>query len=125
MSQHEEDLQKEIVTLRKKLETSTKWMQRQVQESTYAILINRFKKFRFFGRRYTAFEIWKKRGEAFLVGAGIIMFWRGIWNLADHYLFPDHSNISAFASLFIGAGLMILTRSFVNQFLDEAIEKAD
>lgn len=80
---------------------------------------------RFFRHRYTFWEIWQKRFEAFLMGAAIILFWRGIWNLADHYLFPNSSNLSAFASLLIGMGLMILMRGFVNQFLDEAVEEAD
>ncbi len=80
---------------------------------------------RLFRHRYTLWEIWKKRVEAFFVGAAIILFWRGIWNLADNYLFPDYPIISAFASLLIGMGLMILTRSFVTQFLDEAVEEAD
>ena len=78
-----------------------------------------------FRHHYTFWERWEKRFEAFLVGAAIILFWRGIWNLADHYLFPDNSNLSAFASLCIGMGLMILMRSFVSQFLDEAVEEAD
>ncbi len=80
---------------------------------------------RFFRHHYTLLEIWEKRFEAFIVGAAIILFWRGIWNLADSYLFPDSPNLSALASLIIGMGLMILTRSFVNQFLDEAVEEAD
>ncbi len=79
----------------------------------------------FFRHHYTRWEILMKRIEAFFVGAAIILFWRGIWNLADHYLFPGHSNLSAFASLFIGLGILILSRNFVNQFLDEAVEEAD
>ncbi len=80
---------------------------------------------RIFRHHYTLWEVWKKRIEAFIVGAAIILFWRGIWNLADNYLYPDSANLSAFASLLIGMGLMILTRSFVTQFLDEAVEEAD
>ena len=81
--------------------------------------------FHFFHHKATRAELWKKRFEAFLMGAGIILFWRGIWNLADHFLFPDNSNLSAFASLLIGMGIMILMRGFVNQFLDEAVEEAE
>ncbi len=87
--------------------------------------IKKWNGFHFFKHHYSFWEIWKKRFEAFLVGAAIILFWRGIWNLADHYLFPGHPDISAFASLLIGMSLMILTRSFVNQFLDEAVEEAE
>jgi hypothetical protein len=79
---------------------------------------------RVFKRKPTLFHLWKARVEAFLVGSAIILFWRGIWNLADHYLFPDHSNLSAFASLFIGVGILILTHKFVNQFIDDAVEEA-
>ena len=81
--------------------------------------------FRFFHHKATLVEIWMKRFEAFFVGAAIILFWRGIWNLADHYLFPGSSNLSAFASLVIGLGILILSKNFVNQFLDEAVEEAD
>ncbi|MBP9779613.1 hypothetical protein KBD33_03275 [Candidatus Gracilibacteria bacterium] len=81
--------------------------------------------FGLFRHRYTVWEIWKKRIEAFVVGAAIILFWRGIWNLADIYLYPDSANISAFASMFIGMGLLILTRSFVSQFLNETVEEGD
>lgn len=81
--------------------------------------------FHFLKHRYTYAEIWEKRIEAFLVGAAIILFWRGIWNLADHYLFPDTPNLSAFASLIIGGGILILSKNFVSQFLDEAVEEID
>lgn len=80
---------------------------------------------RLFRHHYTMWEIFLKRVEAFFVGAAIILFWRGIWNLADHYLFPNSSDISAFASLIIGLGILILSRNFVNQFLDEAVEEAE
>jgi Fuseless len=54
-----------------------------------------------FHHKPTFIEIWKARFEAFFVGAAIILFWRGIWNLADYFLFPEHPMESAFASLFI------------------------
>lgn len=81
--------------------------------------------FRLFHRKKTPLEIWKQRFEAFMVGAGIILFWRGIWNLADHYLIPSNPIISAFASLTIGLLVLILSKNFVNQFLDEAVEEAE
>jgi hypothetical protein len=51
------------------------------------------------------------------VWTGIIMFWRGIWALADNYLYPEHPGISATISLFIGILILLFTRSFVKQFL--------
>jgi len=37
---------------------------------------------------------------------GVILVWRGVWSLADHYLFPDSPDVSALLS--IGLGLLIL-----------------
>ena len=146
MTKREKELLKEIEYLKIKLIHAETWMTRQVEESyrlkrgffdrfhkrrnIWNMIVNALEKirhFHIFKRHYSLLEIWEKRIEAFFVWAAIILFWRGIWNLADHYLFPGDENkmISAFASLFIGMMILILTRSFVNQFLDEAVEEAD
>lgn len=65
----------------------------------------------------------KKIAEAMAVWTGIIMFWRGIWLLGDTYLYPDHAGISATISLFLGILILLLTRSFVKQFLWEMQEE--
>lgn len=59
----------------------------------------------------------KKISEAMAVWTGIIMFWRWIWLLGDTYLYPDHAGISATISLLLGILILLLTRSFVKQFL--------
>ncbi len=144
MTKKEKELIEEITHLEDKLAHAETWMARQVAESSSLGkgLLDRMKKrrnlwddiidiaekirhFHLFRKHYTVRELWQKRFEAFLMGAAIILFWRGIWNLADHYLFPGHPDISAFTSLFIGMGLMIIMRGFVNQFLDEAVEEAE
>jgi Fuseless len=61
----------------------------------------------------------KKLAEAMAVGTGIIMFWRGIWLLADTYLYPESPWVSAMISLFAGILILLLTRAFVKQFLWE------
>ena len=146
MTKREKELLEEIAHLKVKLIHAENWMTRQVEES-YSLkrgffdrfhkrrniwnmivsVLEKIRHFHIFKRHYSLLEIWEKRIEAFFVWAAIILFWRGIWNLADHYLFPGDENkmISAFASLFIGMMILILTRSFVNQFLDEAVEEAD
>lgn len=43
---------------------------------------------------------------AILVASAIILFWRGVWMLADEFLFPSLPWLSALAGLIIG--LMIL-----------------
>ncbi len=65
----------------------------------------------------------KKISEAMAVGTGIILFWRGIWALADEYLYPDHAGISATISLLTGIVILLLTRTFVKQFLGELQDK--
>ena len=146
MTKREKELLEEIAHLKVKLIHAENWMTRQVEES-YSLkrgffdrfhkrrniwnmivsVLEKIRHFHIFKRHYSLLEIWEKRIEAFFVWAAIILFWRGIWNLADHYLFPGDENkmISAFASLLIGMMILILTRSFVNQFLDEAVEEAD
>lgn len=81
--------------------------------------------FHIFRKRPTLIDLWKSRFEAFFVGAAIILFWRGIWNLADAYLLPDSPNLSALVSLTVGLLILILSRNFVNQFIDNAVEEAD
>ena len=81
--------------------------------------------FRLFQHKTTLLELWEKRIEAFFVGAAIILFWRGIWALGDQFIFPEHPTLSAFASIFIGVAILVMSRNFVNQFLDEAVEEAD
>ncbi len=78
-----------------------------------------------FKKKHTRLELWKSRLEAFLVGSAIILFWRGIWNLADQFLFPHNPFYSSLASLFIGIWILMLTRNFVNQFIDDAVEEAE
>ncbi len=81
--------------------------------------------FHIFKKHPTLRDLWRSRVEAFCIGAAIILFWRGVWNLADKYLFPDHATLSAFASLLIGLGILMLSKNFVNQFIDDAVEEAE
>lgn len=143
-TKREQELLLEIEALKSKLEHAEKWMTRQVEETApigsrffeklhpkrgfydkIVDVVDRVRKFRFFHHRYTLWELWMKRIEAFLIGAAIILFWRGIWALADQYLFPDHATISAVSSLIIWLGILMFSRNFVNQFIDDAVEEAD
>ncbi len=133
----EAELTQKIDALENKLANAQKWMARQVEESmqpkksflrqTYKNLdlFNRIRNFHPFRHKTTLLELWEKRIEAFFVGAAIILFWRGIWALGDQFIFPDHPTLSAFVSIFIGVAILVMSRNFVNQFLDEAVEEAD
>jgi len=48
---------------------------------------------------------------ALLVGTGIVLLWRGIWDLADVYLFPSQDVLSAAVSILIGF-LILYSRNF-------------
>ncbi|OGJ47328.1 hypothetical protein A2344_05325 [Candidatus Peregrinibacteria bacterium RIFOXYB12_FULL_41_12] len=40
--------------------------------------------------------------------AGVVMTWRGIWHLADLYLFPNNEVLSSIISMVIGIILLYL-----------------
>lgn len=50
-----------------------------------------------------------KRIFAFIIGTAIILVWRGIWGLADLYIFPKNETYSYLASIVIG--IIILASS--------------
>ena len=52
--------------------------------------------------RVKKWEIKHHITTALLVGFALILFWRGVWMLADLYLLPDNPTISAIASIIIG-----------------------
>ena len=43
----------------------------------------------------------------FLVAAAVIMIWRGIWGLLDHYLFPENPDMSHVISILIGLVILL------------------
>jgi hypothetical protein len=48
---------------------------------------------------------------AFIGGSGIVLFWRGIWHIADDV------SLGSGASLIIGALILIVTGLFVSEFI--------
>jgi hypothetical protein len=54
---------------------------------------------------------------AIIIGAGVVSFWRGVWNLLDLYLFPTNLIVSNFVSVFLGLYIIIflgeLTRKLI------------
>lgn len=62
----------------------------------------------------------KKRKNFFLTLSGVIgvvMIWRGVWQLMDQYLVPEMPEISAVISLIVGIGVIY--------FNDRSIEELD
>jgi len=57
----------------------------------------------------TGIERFEKRHHiliAVVLGVAIILFWRGIWMLADEFLFPNIPWLSAVIGLLIGLVLL-------------------
>ncbi len=54
---------------------------------------------------------------AFLTGAGIILFWRGLWRVAD--ITPILQN--SFVSIIVGAILLLLIGTFVSSYIGNEI----
>lgn len=40
--------------------------------------------------------------ETIFAAVGVVLVWRGVWGLLDHYLFPNNPDLSYIASLCIG-----------------------
>ncbi len=48
---------------------------------------------------------------AMLIGSAVVLVWRGVWNLADVYLFPNQDVASAVVCIVIGF-LVLYARDF-------------
>lgn len=52
---------------------------------------------------------------AFFGGTGIILFWRGVWDVADAW------HVSGFASILIGSFVLLATGLFVSVFIGDQV----
>lgn len=43
-----------------------------------------------------------------VIAVWVILVWRGVWHIADMYLFPDHELISSIVSCAIGIWILYL-----------------
>ncbi|MFH1248558.1 MAG: hypothetical protein V1660_00205 [archaeon] len=64
--------------------------------------INRFKK------SVKSYENKHHILAALIIGSSIVLFWRGVWILADFYLFPGQDFLSAILSILIGFVVLYL-----------------
>lgn len=53
--------------------------------------------------------------HAFLAGVGVILFWRGVWEIADHY------HLNPVVSVVAGVILLMLIGLFIQTFVGNAI----
>jgi hypothetical protein len=59
----------------------------------------------------------KELAATLLVGAAIVAFWRGVWELLDLYLFPENQLLSAIASMLVGVICLLLMKRFRMDYL--------
>ncbi|AKH32932.1 hypothetical protein XF24_00604 [candidate division SR1 bacterium Aalborg_AAW-1] len=43
-----------------------------------------------------------------VIAIGVVLVWRGVWHLADEYLFPNHPTLSSIVSLLVGIIVLYL-----------------
>lgn len=55
-----------------------------------------------------------------LLAAGIVLIWRGVWGLADMYLFPNNLILSYIISIIVGI-LILLFSNFKQKDIREIV----
>jgi len=65
------------------------------------------------------FEFWL---SILAIGSGVVFFWRGSWTLFDHYLEPNDTEASAWYSLAIGLGILLLYYcAYITKLVPQAV----
>lgn len=57
-----------------------------------------------------------------ILAIAVIMVWRGVWNLLDHYLLPNNFVASSILSIAIGTLILFLNN---NNLVELGIERGD
>ncbi len=73
----------------------------------------------FFHKRKSLIERVQEGIDAIIISTGIVLYWRGIWMIADVYLFPDSYFLSAIVSFVGGVLILLLTKSFLYQLVGD------
>ena len=53
-------------------------------------------------------QIIKRNFHYIVIAFGVVLVWRGIWGLADIYLFPENQQLSLIASVILGVAILLL-----------------
>jgi hypothetical protein len=59
----------------------------------------------------------KQVTTALFVGTGVVLYWRGIWGLADLLLFPTNEFISYTISTLVGIVILYFTHYLIEELL--------
>lgn len=64
-----------------------------------------------------SFRLHKKVLYVLLVAVGMILVWRGVWDLVDMYVFLENPLLSALISLFVGLVILYLPDQDIKELL--------
>ncbi|MDD3646283.1 MAG: hypothetical protein PHH06_02635 [Candidatus Gracilibacteria bacterium] len=56
-----------------------------------------------------------KNIKVFFLATGIILIWRGVWNLLDYYLMPDMFILSNMLGIMIGVLILLIDDFSLNE----------
>ena len=54
---------------------------------------------------------------ALFVGTGVVLFWRGVWGIADLLIFPSNDIMSYIASVVIGLLILYFTHYLTKELI--------
>ena len=55
--------------------------------------------------------------KAVLVSTGVVFYWRGVWNLVDHIVFPDQPILSALVTLVVGLLILFGSHKLIDELM--------
>lgn len=51
-----------------------------------------------------------------IIATAVVFFWRGVWGIADVYLFPENYLLSSWISALVGFIILVVMGRFVKNF---------
>ena len=60
-------------------------------------------------------EMRHKALYAIFIGSAVILFWRGVWGLADEVLFPGNYLVSSLVSILLGLLILGSSHSLIEE----------
>ncbi|MCD4666410.1 hypothetical protein K8R47_01210 [archaeon] len=59
----------------------------------------------------------KKIPQVLIIGTAVVLFWRGVWGLADTFIFPNNYLFSSLVSVLIAIIVLFFTKHLIKELL--------
>ena len=59
----------------------------------------------------------RKIPQVLVIGIAVVLFWRGIWGLADEFIFPHNYLLSSIVSVIIALAILYFTKHLIKELL--------